>query len=187
MIRLTLNAYGASGVELPFSEWSELLQNDMKDDPHVRDVARIQLYRVQGILWGLTGQILGDAAALGIMATDTVSKTNGITMARDTLAKKYGNVAQDVEKIEKMLGIGKPGSTLNMVIQGVQDVQKNARLLQIVADAGDEPQKILAALKNSEFATHINDLSRYANDPNQFRNALSNIIKTESTVKNLTQ
>lgn len=49
---------------------------------------------------------MAGASALGIMMTETTSKTNGISMAKMTAFKEYDVVASEFEKIEKTLAQG---------------------------------------------------------------------------------
>lgn len=52
LIRLTLEGLGFPASEISLSEWGMMLDKKAKDnDSHALDMARIQLYGVNSVLW----------------------------------------------------------------------------------------------------------------------------------------
>ena len=78
-------------------------------DTHALDMARIQLYGVNSVLWRTMGSVLGNAVAAGIMITDTTTKTDGLKMGKMATIKEYDSLALEFQKIESTLSRGAPG------------------------------------------------------------------------------
>ena len=64
-----------------------------KGDTHALDMARIQLYGINSVLWRTMGSVLGTAVAAGIMITDTTTKTDGLKMGKMATLKEYDMLA----------------------------------------------------------------------------------------------
>ncbi|MBX9809201.1 hypothetical protein K2X92_02335 [Candidatus Gracilibacteria bacterium] len=190
LIRLTLEGLGFPASEISLSEWGMMLDKKAKDnDSHALDMARIQLYGVNSVLWRTMGSALAGASALGIMMTETTSKTNGISMAKMTAFKEYDVVASEFEKIEKTLAQGS-GNTRGsglfaQMMEGIRGIRSNSLLLDTVAkntvNGVMDTSKIIAAIgSNSELAnaqSKLAELKKFTDpkDIDNFRNTLKDM------------
>ena len=197
LIRLTFDGLGLPMSEISLSEWGLMLDEKAKNnDTHALDMARIQLYGVNGLLWRTMWSVLASASALGIMMTDTVSATNWLSMANMTAFKEYNGVASEFEKIEKTLAQGTPSANkessglFKQMMKWMEKVRSNSLLLDIVANntingSMDRNAIIDAISKNTELVwldEKVTQLKKLTgpDDVSIFRDTLKDMVNGKS-------
>ncbi len=122
------------------------------------------------------------------MALDTTSKANGLTMANTTLGKNYVGLADEFAKIETTLRSGKKEYTdiFNHMLDGMEQIQKNAVVMQIASDHMDNPKQLIQKLTESKNQLkipqeYLDDLTKNIDNENIFRERLKKILENQST------
>lgn len=202
LIALTFDWLGFPMTQVSFSEWGNMLDEKAKNgDTHALDMARIQLYGVNSVLWRTMGSVLGSAVSTGIMFTDTTTKTDGIKMGKMTVLKEYDALALEFQKIESTLSRGTMNEksiwVFTQMMEGIKGIRANSLLLDIVAKntvngVMDASNIINAIAKNPEleiFHSQLTNLKGFA-DPkmaNNFRDAIKNMATGQSSTANWSQ
>jgi hypothetical protein len=91
-------------TSVSLDHFGSILEKKAKDgDIHALDMARIQLYGVNSILFRTIGEILGIAATAGIMHINTTTGVDGFKIANLSRLKDYDRLAVQFAKIESVL------------------------------------------------------------------------------------
>lgn len=199
LIKLTLDGLGLPVAPISLSSFGSMLEKKAQDaDSHALDMARVQLYGVNSILFRTMGEVLGTVVAGGIMLTDTTTRVDGFkNLAKPTFFKDYNTLAGEFWKIEWILNRGSGYSdkfkigAFGHMLDGVRDIRANALVMDAVAkntvNGKLDYKKIIDTLdelvvKNPEFG-YINTqaLKTSINNENSFREALKNLIKWPSS------
>lgn len=137
MMQLTLDGWGLP-VEMSIDAFTGFLHKKMESgDEHALDLARIQLYGVNGIIWKVLGGAVSVAAGLGIMLTDTVSGADGIKLANGVIGGNSEKVLAQLTKIETMLHGNTPPPHLKdytALLKDIGMVKMNGEILRILAE-----------------------------------------------------
>ena len=97
LIKLTFDGLGLPVAPISLSSFGSMLEKKAKDgDSHALDMARVQLYGVNSVLFRTIGEVLGTVVAGGIMLTDTTTRVDGLkNLAKPTFFKDYNTLASE--------------------------------------------------------------------------------------------
>ncbi len=152
LIQLTFDWLPFVDMQMSMTDWSGLLSEKAKwGDSHALDLARVQLYAVNGLLWKTIGMVSSGIAAGWIaMLTDTVTWVNGFHMLWNGLSWNFDNLSRDIGTIESTLsGWASPKSgSLGVLSDRLKWLQHNYLMLDLALKGNEDPSKIMNLLKD---------------------------------------
>ncbi len=152
LIQLTFDWLPFVDMQMSMTEWSWLLSEKAKwNDKHALDLARVQLYAVNGLLWKTIGMVTSGIAAGWIaMLTDTVTWVNGFHMLWNGLAWNFDNLSRDIGIIESTLsgGSSPKGGSLAVLSDRLKWLQHNYLMLDLAMKSNEDPSKMMSLLKD---------------------------------------
>jgi hypothetical protein len=203
LIALTFDGLWLPVMNIGIDELGMMLHEKAKgSDHHALDMARVQLYGINSIMWKTLGTAIGWVVAWGIMLADTTTGTDGLKIAKYTSLKQYEKLAEEFAVIEKALSkwwVEKTSSDIfKQMLAGIKWIETNSLLLNIVSKNSSwgtlDMKKIVDWLSaQPEFVSasdKIRVLRGLADDPKNihvFRDALKNMVVWESSTGNMWQ
>lgn len=198
LINLTFDWLGFPMTSLSLENFWSLLDEKAKNgDSHALDMARIQLYGVNSVLFRTIGTALGWVAASGIMLANTTTWVDWLKhLWKMSYLKDYDSVAKEFWNIENILGRGSGYAdklwAFQHMLLGIKDLRANSLIMDAVTkntiNSKLNYQWIVdtihdAIRHNPWILDHINTAALTANlkNENGFREALKNLIKWPSS------
>lgn len=135
LIALTFDGIPGFRSVMPLEDVNWMLKSKLEwNDSHVRDMARIQLYSVNRALWAVLGTALAGITTAGIATFADVSSKAWVTkLWWKSLVKDYAPLADEIEKIEKILKVGSAESDMYKQLIGMlQKTEATYKLMGIV-------------------------------------------------------
>ncbi len=150
LIQLTFDWLPFVDMQMNMIEWSGLLSEKAKwGDSHALDLARVQLYAVNGLLWKTIGMVSSGIAAGWIaMLTDTVTWVNGFHMLWNGLSWNFDSLSRDIGTIESTLGTGPKWGSLEVLSVRLKWLQHNYLMMDLALKGNEDPSKMMNLLKN---------------------------------------
>ena len=152
LIQLTFDGLPFVDMQMSMTDWSGLLSEKAKwGDSHALDLARVQLYAVNGLLWKTIGLITSGIAAGWIaLLTDTVTWVNGFRMWWNGLSWSFDSLSKDIGTIESTLsgGTSPKGSSLEVLSGRLKWLQHNYLMLDLAMKGNEDPTKMMSLLKD---------------------------------------
>lgn len=152
LIQLTFDGLPFVDMQMSMADWLGLLSEKAKwGDSHALDLARVQLYAVNGLLWKTIGMVTSGVAAGWIaMLTDTVTWVNGFHMLWNGLAWNFDSLSRDIGIIESTLsgGSSPKGGSLGVLSDRLKGLQHNYLMLDLAMRGNEDPTKMMNLLKD---------------------------------------
>jgi len=197
LIKLTFDGLGFPVTSISLENFGAMLEKKAQDgDSHALDMARVQLYGINSVLFRTIGTVLGWVVAGGIMLTNTTTGVDGLKhLSKLSYLKEYDVLEKEFWKIEGILarwsGYTSKLWAFTHMLDGIKDLRANTLVMDAVAknttNGKLNHQKIIDTLddlvaKNPELK-HINThaLKTSINNENGFREAIKNLIKWPSS------
>ncbi len=152
LIQLSLDGLPFVDMQMSMTDWSGLLSEKAKSgDSHALDLARVQLYAVNGLLWKTIGMVTSGVAAGWIaMLTDTATWVNGFHMLWNGFSRNFDSLSKDIGTIESTLssGTSPKGGSMGVLSDRLKWLQHNYLMLDIAMKGNEDPTKMMNLLKD---------------------------------------